>query len=252
MPSHTLASPLADDAALPVAVEASGLCRRYGRRWALIDVSFTVPRGTLLMVAGRNGSGKSTLLRVLATAIRADRGTARIEGKDLRAEPQEVRDRIGLLSHQTYLYDSLTALENLQVAARFLGRDAGRVALLPLLEEVGLADRADDPPATFSAGMRRRLSLARVLLKKEASVVLLDEPYGQLDPPGFRLVDRLLGRLRERGATVLMATHLLDRAAELCDHGIVLEQGRLAWSGSAADLAARSGLNAAALPEGGV
>ncbi len=250
MPSHTLASPLAHDAAIPAAVEASGLCRRYGRRWALIDVSFTVPRGTVLMVAGRNGAGKSTLLRVLATAIRADRGTARIEGKDLRAQPQEVRDRIGLLSHQTYLYDSLTALENLQVAARFLGRDAGRAALLPLLEEVGLADRADDPPATFSAGMRRRLSLARVLLKG-ASVVLLDEPYGQLDPPGFRLVDRLLGRLRERGVTVLMATHLLERAAELCDYGIVLEGGRLAWSGPAADLAVRSGLNAASLPEGG-
>ena len=126
MPPHSLASRLAPDAAFPMAVEASGLCRRYGRRWALIDVSFTAPRGTLLIVAGRNGSGKSTLFRVLATAIRADRGTARIEGKDLRADPQEVRDRIGLLSHQTYLYDSLTALENLQIAARFLGRDAGR------------------------------------------------------------------------------------------------------------------------------
>lgn len=251
MASHTLAKPRADDADLPVAVEASGLCRRYGRRWALIDVSFTVPRGTLLMVAGRNGSGKSTLFRVLATAIRVDRGTARIEGKDVSAERQDVRHLIGLLSHQTYLYDSLTALENLQVAARFLGADAGRGALLPLLEEVGLADRADDPPATFSAGMRKRLSLARVLLKR-APVVLLDEPYAQLDPPGFRLVDRLLDRLRERGATVLIATHLLERAAEQCNNGIVLEEGRLAWSGPASDLAARSGLNTAALPEAGV
>lgn len=250
MLSPTLDSPLAGDAALLAAVEASGLCRRYGRRWALIDVSFTVPRGALAIVAGRNGSGKSTLLRVLATAIRADRGTARIEGKDVSAEPQEVRGRIALLSHQTSLYDSLTALENLQIAARFLGRDAGRASLLPLLEEVGLADRIDDPPATFSAGMRRRLSLARVLLK-EASVVLLDEPYGQLDPPGFRLIDRVLGRLRGHGATVLMATHLLERAAELGDLGIVLEAGRLAWSGPAADLAARSGLSAATLPEGG-
>ena len=101
----------------------------------------------------------ASLLPVLATAIRADRGTARIEGKDARIEPQEVGQRIALLSHQTYLYDSLTALENLQVAASFLGRDAGRVALLRLLEEVGLADRADDPAATFSAGMRKRLSL---------------------------------------------------------------------------------------------
>ena len=246
MPSHTYAD--AADAVFPAAVEASGLCRRYGRRWALVDVSFMVPRGTLLMVAGRNGSGKTTLFRVLATAIRADRGTARIEGKDVSVERQDVRHRIGLLSHQTYLYDSLTALENLQVAARFLGADAGRVALLPLLEEVGLADRADDPPATFSAGMRKRLSLARVLLKG-APVVLLDEPYAQLDPPGFRLVDRLLGRLRERGTTVLIATHLLERAADLCERGILLEQGRLAWNGPAAQLAAGSGLSSAGLPE---
>lgn len=251
MASQTLANAPADDSVLPAAVEASGLCRRYGRRWALIDVSFRVQRGTALMVAGRNGSGKSTLFRVLATAIRADRGTARIEGKDVCAERQDVRHLIGLLSHQAYLYDSLTALENLQVVARFLGAATGRRALLALLEEVGLADRADDPPATFSAGMRKRLSLARVLLKG-APVILLDEPYAQLDPPGFRLVDRLLGRLRERGATVLIATHLLERAAELCEQGILLEQGRLAWSGPAAQLAAGSGLNSGALPEGGV
>lgn len=247
---HALSGSFAEGAVLPPAVEASGLCRRYGRRWALIDVSFSVSRGTVLVVAGRNGSGKSTLLRVLATAIRADRGTARIEGMDPRADPQEVRHRIDLLSHQTYLYDSLTALENLQIAAGFLGRDAARAALLPLLDEVGLADRADDPPSTFSAGMRKRLSLARILLK-EASVVFLDEPYGELDPPGFLLVDRLLGRLRERGATVLMATHLLDRAAELCDQGIVLEEGRLSWNGPAGQLPARGGLNASALSEGG-
>jgi heme exporter protein A len=202
------------------------------------------------MVTGRNGSGKSTLLRILATAIQADRGTARVEGFDLRTEAREVRRRVALLSHQHYLYESLTALENLQIAARFLGREAARAALLPLLEKVGLADRADDAPLTFSAGMRKRLALARVLLQP-ASVVLLDEPYGQLDPPGFRLVDRLLGLLRERGATVLMATHLLERGAELCDRGLILEEGRLAWEGPARELAARAGLDTPVLVEEG-
>jgi len=232
-----------------LAIEASGICRRYGRRWALTDVSLRVSRGSVLMVTGRNGSGKSTLLRILATAIRFDRGTARVEGFDLHGAVHEVRRRVALLSHHDYLYDSLTALENLQIAARFLERDASRAALLPLLAEVGLADRADDPPLTFSAGMRKRLALARVLLQP-ASVVLLDEPFGQLDPPGFRLVDRLLGVLRERGATVLMATHLLERGADLCDRGIVLEEGRLAWEGPACELATRSGLEAP-LGEGG-
>jgi heme exporter protein A len=223
------------------AVEAAGLCRRYGRRWALVDVSFEALSGSVLMLAGRNGSGKSTLLRILATAIRPDRGSARINGHDVRHAPQRVRGCSALMSHHLYLYDSLTALENLQVAARFLARDAAREALVPLLAEVGLEDRADDAPATFSAGMRKRLALARILLQ-DAAVVFLDEPYGQLDPPGFRLVDRFLETLRGRDATVLMATHLLDRASPLCDRAIVLESGRLIWSGPAADVTSAAGL----------
>jgi heme exporter protein A len=222
-----------------LAVDASGLCRRYGRRWALVDVSLQIPSGTVVMITGRNGSGKSTLLRVLSTAIRADRGTARLAGFDLRTATQKVREQVALLSHSSWLYEALSALENLQVAARFLGRDPGREALLPLLEEVGLAHRADDSVETFSAGMRKRLSLARTLLQ-EASVVLLDEPYGQLDPPGFRLVDSLLDRLRQRGTTVLMATHLLERGSDLCDLGAILEEGRLQWFGPAAELPSHS------------
>jgi heme exporter protein A len=225
------------------AIDAQALCRRYGRRWALIDVSFAVPRGQAWMVAGRNGSGKSTLLRILATAIRADRGTAWIEGQNLR-HAQHVRKNVAMLSHHAYLYDALSALENLEVAARFLDRPSSRAALLPLLEGVGLADRADDPPATFSAGMRKRLALARVLLQ-DAPVVLLDEPYGQLDPPGFRLVDGLVASLRARGATVLMASHLLERTSALCDGGLVLEAGRLAWAGRAPDLPREGGLRSA-------
>src|SRR5438128_3043365 len=111
-----------------IAVAAAGVCRRYGRRWALADVSFEVPAGALVMVTGRNGSGKSTLLRVLATAIRPDLGTARILGHDVRAERDVVRRKIGLLGHRTHLYEPLTALENLAVVARFLGADAGRNA----------------------------------------------------------------------------------------------------------------------------
>jgi heme exporter protein A len=233
-----------------LAVEANGICRRYGRRWALIDVSLRVPRGTVLLVAGRNGSGKSTLLRTLSTAIRADHGSARIEGYDLRRDTEAVRHRIALLTHHLHLYDSLTALENLQVAARFLGRDDGRRALVPLLEQVGLEERADDTPATFSAGMRKRLGLALVLAQ-EASVVFLDEPYGQLDPPGFRLVDRLLETLRKRRATVLVATHLIERTSPLCDQALVLEAGRLAWTGPAGDLVSKGGVDVAGLPEGG-
>jgi heme exporter protein A len=232
-----------------LAIDATGLSRRYGRRWALIDVSLQIPAGTVVMVTGRNGSGKSTLLRVLSTAIRADGGVARVAGFDLRTAAQDLRRHVALLSHHSHLYEALTALQNLQVVARFLGRDAGRGALLAVLDEVGLAHRADDGVETFSAGMRKRLSLARVLLQ-DATVVLLDEPYGQLDPPGFRLVDALLARLRTRGTTVLMATHLLERGSAHCDLGVVLEEGRRQWFGPAVDLPTHGGLDPAGLPEG--
>jgi len=232
------------------AVVARGLSRRYGRRWALVDVSFELPRGRSLMLAGRNGSGKSTLLRVLASAIRPDHGAARMLGHDLLRERDLVRGCSALLSHASYLYEALTALENLQIAARFLGRPANRAALLPLLADVELDTRADDPVQTFSAGMRKRLALARTLLQ-DAELVLLDEPYGELDPPGFRLVDRLFATLRASGKSVLMATHLLDRGAALCDEGLVLDSGRLRWQGPARELPARGGLDPASLPEGG-
>src|SRR5437764_4694689 len=106
-----------------LAIDARNLARRYGRRWALIDVSFQLKAGSVLVVAGRNGSGKSTLFRTLATAIRPDRGSASVLGFDLVRDRYDVRRAIALLSHATYLYEQLTARENLTIAARFLGVD---------------------------------------------------------------------------------------------------------------------------------
>jgi len=230
-------------------IAARGLCRRFGTRWALIDVSLEVPGGGALLLAGRNGSGKTTLLRILATAIRADRGTAQIAGYPVATERDTVRRNVALLSHQNYLYEALTALENLQVAARFLGRPASRDFLLPLLERVQLAERADDPAATFSAGMRKRLALARTLLQ-EARVILLDEPYGQLDPPGFELIDRLVRGFRSQGTTVVLSTHQIERGSALCDQGLVLDAGRPVWTGSAADLPRRGPFRTSTSAEG--
>jgi heme exporter protein A len=211
-----------------LAIETTGLSRRYGRRWALSDVSLQVAKGSVVMLAGRNGSGKSTLLRVLATALRPDHGTAQVAGHDVRRERDAIRRKVALLAHHSFLYEALTARENLRVAASFLGRDAEA----ELLARVGLAGRADDPVLSFSAGMRKRLSLARVLLQ-DASLVLLDEPYGELDPPGFELLDGVIQDLRAQGATVVMATHLVERGRQLCDRALLLEDGRLVWSGEA-------------------
>ena len=213
-------------------IELRGTARRYGSRWALAGVTFALPAATAVMLAGKNGAGKSTLLRILATAITPDRGTASVGGFDVVRDREDVRKITALLAHQTYLYESLTARENLAVAADHLRKPRTRIA--PILEEVGLASRADDPVAAFSAGMRKRLSFARLLLQ-EPRLALLDEPYGALDPPGFDLVDQVIANLRRNGATVIMATHQWERAARICDSAIVLDQGRLIWQGAAAD-----------------
>lgn len=231
-----------------IAVRAAGVYRRYGRRWALVDVGFELAEGSVAMVTGRNGSGKSTLLRVLATALRPDRGTVQVAGHDVRADREGARRSIALLGHRTHLYEPLTAAENLAVCARFLGRSASRAAILGRLEEVGLAGRADDAVQTFSAGMRQRLALANVM-QQEAPVVLLDEPYGHLDPQGFLLVDGLLDALRRRGATVLMATHLLERGRALCDQALVLDEGHLLFCGASKQMPHSDAFTA--LAEGG-
>jgi heme exporter protein A len=200
-----------------LAIDAVNLARRYGRRWAIADVSFRLRRGEVMMIAGRNGSGKTTLLRILSTAIRADGGRATVNGHDLR-EREQIRRETALLAHQSYLYESLTARENLALISR---------QTKEVLERVGLLDRADDPVSTFSAGMRKRASFARVLLQKP-SIAFLDEPFGQLDPEGFALVEEVVGELKRTGATVLIATHQVDRVARFADAQLTLENGRIA------------------------
>lgn len=213
-----------------VAINVEGLARRYGGRWALAGVSFHVPPASVMAVGGANGAGKSTLFRVLATAIRPDRGTATIGGFDVERHKQDVRRLVALLAHHNYLYDSLSARENLEVFADHMG--GSRREIPALLERVALAGRADDAVATFSAGMRKRLSFARVLLQNPR-VVLLDEPYGALDPAGFTLVDTVIDELRNRGITVLMATHQVERASKFANMTMMLEQGRVVSIASA-------------------
>jgi len=216
-----------------VAIDVERLARRYGRRWALSDVSFHVPPATVMMVAGRNGAGKSTLFRVLSTAIRPDAGRASIGGFDVVRHREDVRKLTAMLSHQNYLYESLTATENLQIAADHLGVQRNGVG--ELLAQVALDARANDLVSTFSAGMRKRLSFARVLLQ-QPRVVFLDEPYGALDPPGFDLVDQVIRDLKASGTTILMATHNWERSAKLADSALVLEAGRVVWQGAAGEV----------------
>lgn len=222
-PSHT--APTASPAAM--AVSARGLARRMGGAWALRSVDLDVPVGRTCMLFGANGAGKTTLIRLLGTAIRPSLGTLRLFGQPA----PEVRSRIAMLSHADHHYDDLSAAENLRLGAML--SDPARVARIPaVLAEVGLAARADDAVRGFSAGMRKRLAFARLLLK-DPELVLLDEPYAQLDPAGHELVDRLLRGWGAAGRTVLVSTHQVARVATLCEEAVQLDRGVVAWRGPA-------------------
>jgi heme exporter protein A len=207
------------------AFEAEGVYRRFGLRWALAGVSYALERAQALLLTGHNGSGKTTLLRILAGALKPSRGRVSVLGFDAVRERDELRRRVGLLGHQSFLYEDLTAQQNLAVAARLLGKPTDARALAPLLERVGLQDRAGAAVRTFSAGMRKRLSLARLFLKGP-ELYLLDEPFGELDPAGIQLVERLISELRAQNRTVVVSTHFVEHGRALCDVRLHLDNGR--------------------------
>lgn len=213
------------------AVETTGLGKRFGRLWALAHLDLRVEPGETLMLAGANGSGKTTLLRLLSGLQRPTRGTVSVFGLDTVRERLSCRRQLAVVSHHSYLYDRLTALEIVRIWARLLGRSSNESELLGHLEEVGLEGRARVPVGGFSAGMRKRLTLLQARLKKP-KIVLFDEPFSALDRQGQQLVEDWITGFRDRGVTVILASHDLERAAGLCDRAVLLEQGQQVWVGS--------------------
>jgi heme exporter protein A len=213
-------------------LDIDDVSRRYGPRWALAHVRLTVRAGQSWMLLGHNGSGKSTLLACLATALRVHHGVIRYDGKDIWEERTEFRRKVGIFGHKLQLYDDLSAQENLAVWARLGGFEADPRAIL---ERVGLDPDRHDPIRTFSAGMRRRAALARLLLKRPR-LVLLDEPFTALDPAGRDLLIGVLRSLRADGATMILATHLPQVAQAVAEHAVILERGQQVFTGAVADL----------------
>ena len=211
----------------PPAVVTTDLARLFAGSPALAGVSLQVTAGRTIALLGPNGAGKTTLMRILATAIRASYGSAVIDGLDLARRPDLVRERVAYLSHATGLYDDLTARENLDFAATLLGTPDRHQRVERALSDVGLLDRAADRVRDFSAGMRKRLALGRILLGS-ASLVLLDEPLAALDDEGMGLVEELLAAWHKVGVTVVIASHATDRLEPFLDGRVVLERGLVA------------------------
>jgi len=208
-----------DDASVVV----HGLCRRFGRRWALSHVNLDLPQGAGVVVTGGNGSGKSTLLRCLATALRAHAGTMTMGGKAMWTHREQLRPHIGYMAHQNHLWMDLSAHENLSAWAGLGGQTVDAPALL---EQVGLNAGRRDAVRTFSAGMKRRLAVARMLLRTPR-LLLLDEPFSGLDAAGRTDVAKLFAALRAEGTTLVVATHLPQAVVTMVDRCVTLEEGRI-------------------------
>jgi heme exporter protein A len=206
------------------ALDLRDVSKRFGARWALARVSYTLPAGRSLLLTGHNGSGKTTLLRLISTASFPTAGNIMVFGNDTRAAREQVRNQVALLSHASFLYDDLTARQNLGMLAELLGLPPA-TTVPAMLERVGLGGRGDEAVRQFSAGMRKRLAIARLLLK-QPKLALLDEPFGELDPAGIAQMEGFIRELQAAGTSVVLATHLIEQGLSLTQERLHLNQGR--------------------------
>jgi len=210
------------------AIQAEGLRKRFGDTQALDGVDLVARRGTVLGVLGPNGAGKTTAVRILATLLRPDAGHARIGGFDVLAQPDAVRQTIGLTGQYASVDETLSGTQNLVMIGQLLDlpRRAARARAAELLEWFGLTDAADRPARTYSGGMRRRLDLAASLVGRPA-VVFLDEPTTGLDPAKREDMWSVVRSLVDDGSTVLLTTQYLEEADALADEITVIDHGRV-------------------------
>lgn len=206
-------------------VELAGIARRFGERWALRGVDLSVSPGDGVALMGRNGGGKTTLLRIIATLIRPSRGGGRIFGHDLIREKDAIRGEIGVLGHAPGLYGDLTAEENLRFSLRMAGLRADTDRIHEALAVVSLERFADERTRGFSAGMQRRVGLARLMLLRPR-LVLLDEPYAAFDAAGIELINSFLKEHLGEGGAAVVATHDLERAEGVLNRLVELHGGR--------------------------
>jgi ABC-2 type transport system ATP-binding protein len=225
-----------------VLIEAVALCKSYGPRRVLDQVSLAVRRGEVVGLLGPNGAGKTTTISILATLLRADAGEVRICGMIARARRRAVRRKLGYVPQSLALYRSLSGLQNLELFARLhgIGRHEARAASMRALEEVGLVDRARDPVAMLSGGMQRRLNLACGIVHRP-EVLLLDEPTVGVDPQARESILLTVRGLARAGAAVIYSTHYMEEVERACHRAILIDHGRLLAAGTIAELIARGG-----------
>ena len=221
-------------------IEARDLTKRYGEFVAVDGIDFAVERGETFGFLGPNGAGKSSTMRMIGAVSPASGGTLHVLGRDPERDGPEIRSRLGVVPQDDNLDLELDVGENLLVYGRFFGlpRDEIRRRTDELLEFVHLADRRDSRVDSLSGGMKRRLTIARALIN-EPELMLLDEPTTGLDPQARHALWDRLYRLKQRGVTLVLTTHYMDEAEQLCDRLVVMDRAKIVAEGSPRELIER-------------
>jgi len=217
------------------AIDVQGLTKSFGNQLALKGVDLEVMQGESVVIFGPNGAGKTTLIKVLATIMNPSSGKVLIDGLNLKNDAENIRRRIGVVTHQTFLYSSLTGYENMKFYSRMYDVPETEARISEVAAMVEMTSRLHDRVGTLSRGMQQRLSIARSLLHKPA-VMLLDEPETGLDQQAVSILREALQTEDEGKRTIILTTHNLERGLELGDRLLILDQGRVVYHGSAQDL----------------
>ncbi len=220
-----------------LSVEASTLCKSYGKIAAVDGITFTVQPGECFGFLGPNGAGKTTTMKMIYCVFPPTSGKLQVFGIDVRQRPRKIKARLGVVTQDNTLDSALTVRENLMIFARYFDLPWGvaRRRADELLEFASLTDRANDKVEYLSGGMRRRLMVARALVP-QPQLLILDEPTTGLDPQARHLAWEKLRQLKRTGVTQILTTHYMEEAATLCDRIVIMDQGRIVAEGAPADL----------------
>lgn len=221
-------------------IEAAGLMKQYGGFVAVNKINFTVHQGEFVGILGPNGAGKSTTMKMIYCASPVTGGTLKVTGLDVRTRARDVKRVIGVVPQEDNLDPDLPVRDNLMVYARYFGisRNVAAQRADEALELFQLTEKAREPVDSLSGGMKRRLIIARSLINAP-QLVVLDEPTTGLDPQARHLVWQKLRQLRAQGATMLLTTHYMEEASQLCDRLMIMDRGDILSEGTPAELVER-------------